>query len=173
MEKNHSRETAIWLVCYKKHTGKPSVPYNDAVEEALCFGWVDSIIKSIDEEKYQQKYTPRKKNSIWSKSNKERIKKLIKQKKMMPPGMELVDYAKKNGSWDKIPESQKDHEFPPIFQKALNENPKAKEFFDGLAPGYRKEYVSWIASAKRAETRERRVIESIDLLTHGKKLGMK
>lgn len=87
LEKNHQKESEIWLVYYKKHTKKPSIPYNDAVEEALCFGWIDSSEKRIDKERYAQRFTPRKPKSNWSESNKERVRKLIVQGKMTPAGL--------------------------------------------------------------------------------------
>ncbi len=90
LEENHKSEKEIWLIYYKKHTGKPRIPYDDAVEEALCFGWIDSIIKRIDEEKYTQKFSPRKQNSAWSDLNKKRVKKLIEEGKMTKAGYETV-----------------------------------------------------------------------------------
>lgn len=87
LEKNHKKETEIWLIYYKKHTGKTTIPYNDAVEEALCFGWIDSIEKRVDEERYAQRFTPRKPRSQWSEMNKERVKRLIKLDKMTPAGL--------------------------------------------------------------------------------------
>ena len=98
---NHLSEKEIWLIYYKKHTKKATVKYNEAVEEALCFGWIDSTIKRIDENTYMQKYTPRNAKSKWSLVNKNRIKKLIKENKMTDVGLELVAIAKKNGEWEK------------------------------------------------------------------------
>ncbi|MEE9460498.1 MAG: hypothetical protein V3V53_01600 [Bacteroidales bacterium] len=95
LQEYHQTETVIWLEYYKKHTGKPSIPYNDAVEEALCFGWIDSTVRRIDAERYMQKFTPRKMKSTWSVSNVIRIEKLIKQGKMTVKGLELYQFAKK------------------------------------------------------------------------------
>ena len=97
--KNHSRKTGVWIVFFKKKTGKPSLPYEDAVEEALCFGWIDSLVKRVDEESYIQKFTPRKAASTWSASNKKRVQKMIRQGRMTPAGMLAIDEAKGRGSW--------------------------------------------------------------------------
>ena len=97
LEANHDRTDRIWLINYKKHTGKPSIPYNDAVEEALCFGWIDSLVRRIDDERYMQKYTPRKPKSTWSRHNVQRVEKMMAEGKMTSRGMELYDYAKEHG----------------------------------------------------------------------------
>ncbi|MCJ7554925.1 MAG: hypothetical protein MUO34_13695, partial [Ignavibacteriaceae bacterium] len=99
-KKNHKTEREIWLIYYKKHTGKPRIPYNDAVEEALCYGWIDSIVKKIDEDKFAQRFTPRKKNSKLSDMNKERIRRLVKQKKMTAAGLAAINHAFINFSED-------------------------------------------------------------------------
>ena len=97
LENNYDSENEIWLIYYKKHSDKIRIPYDDAVEEALCFGWIDSLVKSIDDEKYMQKYTPRKKNSVWSEYNVKRCEKMIKEGKMTNAGSKLIEEAKKNG----------------------------------------------------------------------------
>jgi uncharacterized protein YdeI (YjbR/CyaY-like superfamily) len=99
LEKNHSGKTGVWIVFFKKKTGKPSLSYEDAVEEALCFGWIDSLVKRVDEESYVQKFTPRKAASTWSASNKKRVQKMIRQGRMTPAGMLAIDEAKGRGSW--------------------------------------------------------------------------
>lgn len=100
LEKNHRRLAGIWMIFFKKHTGKKSISYDDAVEEALCFGWVDSLVRRLDEERYIQKFTPRKEKSTWSKSNKDRMEKLIKQGCMTEAGLAKIRAAQENGSWD-------------------------------------------------------------------------
>ena len=175
LRKNHDREEkGIWLVFYKKETKKPTLEYNDSVEEALCFGWIDSIIKKINEEKYVRKFTPRNPKSLWSLSNKNRIEKMIKEGKMTEHGLKKIDAAKKSGQWDKKDRPEIDLEnIPPELEKALKKNKKARDFFKGLAPSYKKQFIGWIKIAKRAETKEKRLKETIELLTKGKKLGMK
>jgi len=173
LTKNHSTEKEIWLVYYKKHTGKKRIPYDDAVEEALCFGWVDSIINRLDDEKYAQKFTPRKDNSQWSESNKKRIAKLTKQGKMTEVGLTKVRVAKETGKWDEIIHPPDIFEIHPDLKKELDKNPDAKENFNRLAPTYKKHYIGWISSAKRDETRDKRIKEAIDLLSKNMKLGLK
>ena len=171
LEENHARETEVWLICYKKHTGRPSVPYDAAVEEALCFGWIDSIVRRLDEERYAQKYTPRRDTGKWSESNRRRLKRLIEAGMMNVAGMLKVG----EGILDAPPEEpkKKETEVPQFFKDALLKRSKAWENFNGLAPSYRREYVAWVSDAKREETRERRLKEAARLLSENKKLGMK
>jgi len=170
---NHVAEAGIWLVFYKKTTSKPTISYEAAVEEAICFGWIDSIIKKIDAERYARKFTPRSEKSIWSALNKKRANKMIKQGRMAEVGLAKIKAAKKTGLWDKDPRPQISLDIPPEFAKALARNKKAKENFDNLASSYRKYYIGWITVAKRPETKQRRIAESITLLEKGKKLGLK
>jgi uncharacterized protein YdeI (YjbR/CyaY-like superfamily) len=173
LSKNHSTKVGIWLIFYKKETSKPTIAYEAAVEEALCFGWIDSIIKKIDGEKYARKFTPRSDNSYWSTLNKKRAGKMIKEGRMTKIGLAKIETAKKTGLWDKDHRPQISFDIPPEFDKALARNKKAKENFDKLAPTYRKHYIAWISIAKRPETKKRRISESISLLEQGKKLGLK
>ena len=173
LKENHSIVKEIWLIYYKKHTGKPRIPYDDAVEEALCFGWIDSTVKKIDDEKYCQKFTPRNLNSIWSEHNKKRVAKMIKQGKMTKLGMEKVIAAKKNGEWYKPAEAVIDFRMPSELTLLLSANKKAGEFFNELSPSNQKQYIEWIASAKKVETREKRAGEALGLLKTKQKLGMK
>lgn len=173
LKKNHCKSNGVWLVSFKKHTGKISLEYDEMVEEALCFGWIDSIIKKIDEEKYVRKLTPRKPDSKWSELNKNRVKKLQKQGLMTKAGTVRVNEARKSGVWAKSDGQQTSHAIPPELKTALEKNKKALKYFDTLAPTYRKQFIGWVAFAKRPETRDRRVKESIALLERGEKLGMK
>jgi uncharacterized protein YdeI (YjbR/CyaY-like superfamily) len=170
---NSAGETAVWLIFYKKQTLKPTIPYEAAVEEALCFGWIDGIIKKIDAAKYARKFTPRRDNSKWSALNKKRADKMIKQSKMTGVGLAKIQAAKKSGLWDKDARPEIPLDMPPEFTEALARDKKAKDNFYGLAPSYRKLYIAWIAFAKRPETRKRRIDESISLLQKGEKLGLK
>lgn len=173
LKKNHTGRAEIWLVYYKKHTGKPRIPYEDAVEEALCFGWIDGMVKRIDDERYMQRFTPRKPKSNWSEPNKKRAEKLIRQKKMTKAGMEKIESAKKNGLWGKTVDAKIEFDFPPELERALAGNKKAKTFFKSLSASCQKQYIGWIASAKKEQTREQRAKEAIRLLNKNKKLGMK
>jgi uncharacterized protein YdeI (YjbR/CyaY-like superfamily) len=173
LEENHAREVEVWFICYKKHTGRPSVPYDDAVEEALCLGWIDSIVRRLDDERYAQKYTPRKDTGKWSESNRRRIRKLIEAGRMTAAGMLKIG----EGILDAPPEEpetkRKEVELPQFFKDALMKKRKAWDNFNALAPSYRREYVAWVADAKRDETRARRLAEAVRLLSENRKLGMK
>ena len=172
---HHAAESVVWLVYYKKHTGRPSIPYNDAVEEALCFGWIDSLVKRIDADRYMQKYTPRKKKSTWSAANVKRVEKMIKQGKMTEKGLELYHYARDH---DMLPDPSAGQKpelpgIPDWFQEALEKNPDARDHFYRLAPSHKRNYIGWILDAKMAETRLRRLGEALDMLARGEKPGMK
>jgi len=173
LENNHSNEPVIWLVFYKLKTKKESVTYEEAVEEALCFGWIDSTVKRIDDEKHMQKYTPRKIKSNWSASNKARVKKLIKNGLMTEFGLRAIDTAKRNGSWNRLDSVEIRMESPNDFKMALAKDKLAKSKFDSLAPSRKKQFLYWITSAKRDETRKRRINETIKLLLADKPPGYK
>lgn len=173
LSEHNAASSGIWLVFYKKATSKPTIPYDAVVEEALCFGWIDSIIKKIDDEKYVRKFTPRKDKSDWSALNKKRVAKMIKVGRMTEAGLAKIKAAKKNGSWNRDGKTPRPLDMPNEFAEALARNKKARENFEKLAPTYRRHYLGWIAAAKRPETRKRRLDESIALLETGKKLGMK
>lgn len=146
---------------------------NDAVEEALCFGWIDGIKRSIDDEHYTHRFSPRKPDSRWSRSNKERVERLLDAGLMTPAGAKTIEQAKKNGSWQKPVDGARRFPMPPELAARLGKSRKAAAFFDSLAPSYRRQYIDWIASAKRPETRKRRLDEALELLTRGRKLGMR
>jgi uncharacterized protein YdeI (YjbR/CyaY-like superfamily) len=174
LAENHDRETEVWLVYFKKETGKPSIPYGASVEEALCYGWVDSLIKKLDDERFLRKFTPRKEESSWSKSNIKRVEKMIAVGKMTEHGLHLVEAAKKRGSWvNPVQPPKMDFEMPPELSAALDVNPKAKQGFENLAPSHRKRYITWIAIAKRPETRQKRTAEAVKMLERGEQLGLK
>jgi uncharacterized protein YdeI (YjbR/CyaY-like superfamily) len=173
LQENHNSSKGIWLVFFKKESGKPSLQYEESVEEALCFGWIDSVIKKIDDERYMRKFSPRKDGSNWSDLNKKRGEKLIKEGRMTEFGMAKIELAKQNGDWDKPSQPRPQFVMHEIFQTALDHHPKAKEFFNSLNKADRQHYIYWVASAQREETREKRVSESLDLLGKGKKLGLK
>ena len=175
LQEYHQTETVIWLEYYKKHTGKPSIPYNDAVEEALCFGWIDSTVRRIDAERYMQKFTPRKMKSTWSVSNVIRVEKLTKQGKMTAKGLELYQFAKNQNllPHPSLKQKPKVPDTPSWFEEALDKNPAARSHFYKLAPSYRRNYIGWIMDAKQVETKLRRLGEAINMLSKGEKLGMK
>lgn len=155
-------------------TGLPSIDYGASVEEALCFGWIDSLIKKIDDNRYARKFTPRKEESKWSDHNKKRVEKMIAAGRMTAHGMRLVEAAKKNGCWNR-PEERPILKFTiqPEFQEGLFQDSKAREVFDNLPASHQKQYLGWIEMAKRPETRRRRIEEALRMLAKGKKLGLK
>ncbi len=161
LAKNHASETELWLVYYKKHTKRKSIRYEEAVQEALCYGWIDSLVKRIDDQKYMQKFTPRKDKSNWSESNKKRVKKLIKNGMMTKVGLAKVTAAKRNGSWQRLDDVDKNPTVPDDLARALAKNAKARANFDSFAPSHQKQYLYWLKDAKRADTRERRIKEIV------------
>ncbi len=171
---NHDKVPEVWLVYYKEGTGKRGIDYESSLEEALCYGWIDSIIRKLDDTKYARKFTPRKNDSKWSVSNKNRVMKLIDAGMMTEYGLEKVEAAKLSGSWE-IPVSKPvfDLTMPPEFEKALRNNPLASKQFEKMPLSHRKEYLLWIVTAKRPETRDRRIAEAIRMLAEGKQLGLR
>ncbi len=170
---NHDRQSGIWLLFYRKGSEKPVLNYEESVEEALCYGWIDSIIKNLDQERYARKFTPRQPDSTWSDLNKKRVQKMIEQGRMTRFGQSKIDAARQSGQWDKPDRPPVNLELPLELKKALEKNYKAKAFFERLAPSYQKNYIAWIRMARRPGTRERRTKESIALLEKGEKLGLK
>jgi len=173
LEKNHDAEKEVWLIFYKRHTGRLSIPYDDAVEEALCFGWIDSIIKKVDDEKYERKFTPRKAKSKWSELNKKRAEKMMREGKMTEAGLAKIRIAKNDGEWFKTTPPRRDLEPSQFIKEALAANKKALNNFNNLAPSYKRQFIGWITSAKKEETRKKRLIEAVELLEKNEKLGMK
>lgn len=173
LEANYNKVQELWLIFYKKDSGVPSLDYETAVEDALCYGWIDSIIIKIDEQKYARKFTPRNANSKWSDLNKKRIANVIKDGRMTEIGMAKIEAAKRNGSWDKVDRPDINLEISPEFKLALNKNKKAQENFNHFAWTYQKPFIIWISMAKRDETKQKRIAESIKLLEKGEKLGLK
>lgn len=167
LEENYNKKKEIWLIYYKKHTKKKTIPYDDAVEEALCFGWIDSTVKRIDDEKHVQRYSPRNLKSVWSENNIARVKKMIKDGKMKKVGLEKYKYGMKNNLI--APLTDKKITTPEDFQKELETNNKAFENFSSLAPSYKIMYIYWVISAKKEETRKRRIKKAVKLLSENKK----
>jgi uncharacterized protein YdeI (YjbR/CyaY-like superfamily) len=167
LERHHASSPGVWLVFHKRHTGLKSMAYEDAVREAICFGWVDSLIKRLDGDRYALKFTPRQPTSKWSAINRQRWRELEKEGLLTSAGLAMPPTDNTYGPRPEIPE------LPAYITKALKAEPKAWAFFRQLAPGHRRNFVVWIHMAKRPETREKRIRESIALLAAGKKLGLK
>jgi uncharacterized protein YdeI (YjbR/CyaY-like superfamily) len=167
LTKHYQSETEVWLIYYKKQSGQPRIPYDDAVEEALCFGWIDSIVKTIDDEKFAQKFTPRRDSTNWSALNKRRLRKLIREGRMTAAGLAKVDLAML-GEETPAKQSKRDFDIPRFVKRALMANAKAWENFRQLAPSHRRHYIHWIMDAKKEETRQRRLREAVLRLEHRK-----
>ena len=167
LAKHHTSSPGVWLVFYKAHTGVKSIRYEDTVREALCFGWIDSLVKRLDDDRYVLKVTPRKPRSKWSDINRKRWAELNAAGLLAPAGLAAAPTTNTYAPRPAIPE------LPAYIAKALKANSKAWKFFRELAPTYRRDFVVWIHIAKRPETRERRIRESIALLAGGKRLGLK
>jgi uncharacterized protein YdeI (YjbR/CyaY-like superfamily) len=169
LQENHGHAREVWLVFFKKHTGKPSMKYEAAVEEAICFGWIDSLIKRLDDDRYARKFTPRIDTSRWSAANLRRVKQLKESGQMTEVGL-----AKVPPDVDPLPPiSSRPLTLPQFFAEAMTTHPLAQKQFDQLAPSYRRNLIHWVSSAKGEDTRQRRVAEAITLLLEGKKPGMK
>ena len=169
LTKHHDRELEIWLVFNKRHTGRPSIAYSDALDEALCFGWVDSLVKRLDENRYARKFTPRREHSAWSDVNRERYEALAAAGRLTPAGKQrpptdrrAIAPAKKVGST-----------LPQYIGQALARSPAALRNFEQLPPSHRRNYIGWIESAKKEETRLKRLNEAIRMLAAGQRLGLK
>ena len=173
LKNNYTAEKEIWLIYYKKHTGKAIIPYDDAVEEALCFGWIDSIIKRIDDEKYVRKFTPRAKVRRWSELNKKRAKKMIAAGKMTKVGLQKIEEAKRICTWSKTSTQKKEFKLSLEFEKILKSNKKTWHNFNKLSPSNRKNYIGWVMSAKKEETRKVRFKKVLRCLEEDQKLGLK
>lgn len=166
LKKHHNKAPGVWLVYYKKESGKSRVPYADAVEEALCFGWIDSTSRPLDEERYMQLFTPRKPKSVWSGLNKQRVEKLIAGGQMTEAGLEKIAVAKKNGQWEKTDQVEA-FVVPDDLAKELKKNKAAQAYYDTLGKTNKKYILYWLNSAKREETRARRVEEIMASLKQG------
>lgn len=161
LAKNHRTSPGVWLIYYKVKSGKPSVRYKDAVKEALCFGWIDSKVKSLDEERYMQIFTPRKPRSVWSKLNKQYIEEIIEQGLMTEAGFEKIDAAKQNGSWTTLDEIEA-LTIPMDLKQSLEANEIANRNFQAFNNSLKKNILFWIDSAKRPETRLKRIEQTIN-----------
>jgi uncharacterized protein YdeI (YjbR/CyaY-like superfamily) len=158
LKKNHKSKQSVWLILYKKESNKPIIGWSGAVDEALCFGWVDSKRKSLDEEKFIQFFSVRKPKGTWSKINKDKIERLIMEGLMTQAGLACIEAAKKNGSWtilDEVEELTR----PKDLAKSFRAHPGSKDFFLTLSKSSRKMILQWLVFAKRPETREKRILE--------------
>ncbi len=167
LSKHHDSESEIWLVFPKRHTGVTSLSYDDAVEEALCFGWVDSLIRRLDDDRFARKFTPRKADSRWSTINRRRYASLASRGLLAEPGLQRAPTTRSGDA--PRPSLSK---IPSYITKALKTDPRAWQFFEQLAPSHQRAYIAWIDSAKKEETKRKRLREALTLLAAGHKPGL-
>jgi uncharacterized protein YdeI (YjbR/CyaY-like superfamily) len=171
LEAHHATAREIWLVLLKKHVKRPSVSLDEAVQEALCFGWIDGMLRRIDDESHMVRFTPRRSGSVWAASNKARVKRLIAEGRMRPEGLALVEEAKRRGEWDRVEARDDVTLVPDDLAAALDEDATAADAWARLAPSHKKLYLSWIGEAKRADTRARRIAETVRRVAEGIRPG--
>lgn len=166
LETNHAGSPGVWLAVGKKGNTRTALTYEEAVEEAVCFGWIDSTTQRLDAARYKQLFTPRKSSSTWSKSNKARVERLIAKGLMTPAGFAAVENAKANGSWNLLDDVD-DLIVPDDLAAALEADPQAARHFAAFPDSARKLYLYWIGNAKRPETRARRIAQTVRLVKQG------
>lgn len=169
LDQNHAKSSGVWLRLFKKTPGTHTLTYLEAVEVALCFGWIDGQKKSFDEISWIQKFTPRGAKSIWSKINREKVEALISNGQMKPAGLQAVESARKDGRWAAAYDSQSKAEPPDDFQAALDANPAAKAFYATLNSSNRYAILFRLQTAKKPETRARRIEQFIQMLEKNEK----
>ena len=162
LEENHRSKQAVWLVHYKKKSGVPTISWSEAVDEALCFGWIDSVRKTLDNETFIQFFSKRKPNGTWSKVNKEKIRQLVEAGLMTQAGLESIETAKQNGSWTILDEVE-ELILPNDLEIEFNTQPGSKDFFLSLSKSVRKAMLQWLVLAKQPETRQKRIREIVEL----------
>jgi len=169
LEKNHMNSSGIWLRIFKKNSGILSINYDQALDEALCFGWIDGQVKSYDDKSYIQKFTPRRARSMWSKRNIEHVKRLENEGRMKPSGIKEAEAAKSDGRWDRSYDSPSNMTIPEDFLNELSKDPLSEGFFNNLNKS-NKYAIAWrLQTAKKTETRTKRMKAILEMLAKGKK----
>jgi uncharacterized protein YdeI (YjbR/CyaY-like superfamily) len=171
LDENHAGEKEAWLVIQKHHVARAGVSYEEAVEEALCFGWIDGRMKSVDADTYVLRFSPRKRRSIWSASNQKRVESLIAQGRMTEAGMAKVREAKENGEWEAAIRRENTSSLPDDLRAALAGNASAQANFERLPPSQKKQFLYWISTAKTEETRQRRIRKTIEMAADNQRPG--
>ncbi len=170
LSKNHAMTTSIWLFFYKKSVTKKGMTPEEAVEEAICFGWIDGKLRRVDEERFMLRFSARKDGSVWSQINRLRAEKLIAEGKMTSAGLVKIEQAKESGHWDKAYTNKIKDEIPSDLQEALQKHKEAIDNFQGFANTYQNMYVGWVNSAKSVETRKKRIEKVVEQALRNKKL---
>ncbi len=162
LQQHHDKEKNVWLIIYHKKSKTPSVAYNDAVEEALCFGWIDSKPNKRDHESYLLLFAKRNPKSNWSRLNRERAERMLKQGRMTQAGLEMIETAKQDGTWTAL-EAVQDSVIPPDLDQAFQKNEAALRNFSAFPPSSKRIILEWILNAKRPQTRQKRIDETVEL----------
>jgi uncharacterized protein YdeI (YjbR/CyaY-like superfamily) len=165
LKENYSSQKEAWVIIQKKKSGKKGLKYAEAVEEAICYGWIDSKMQRIDAERFRQRFSPRRKNSIWSKKNKETAEKMIRTGKMSEAGLKTIKLAKENGKWDMVYSSKGVPIIPIDLTEALKKNKLAWRNFSTFSNSTRFQYAYWVTNAKKDETRRKRIVEVVKKAT--------
>ncbi|MBM3315480.1 hypothetical protein FJY71_06550, partial [candidate division WOR-3 bacterium] len=172
LQRNHDRSQGEWVYMYKKDASRPGLRYREALDEALCFGWIDGQIHAVDERRFRQRWTPRRKGSVWSAINRAKVKRLIAEGRMTTAGLAAVRDARKTGRWQTAYTSRKVPRMPADLAAALRAVPAAWSNFRRLAPTYRARFIGWVAEAKKPGTRQRRIAAVVRLAEQNRKPGM-
>jgi uncharacterized protein YdeI (YjbR/CyaY-like superfamily) len=173
LKSNQQIVSEVWLVLHKGREAASTLTYNDAIEEAVCFGWIDGLRRTLDDKCYMHRMSPRKPGSRWSEHNKTRAQRMLEAGLMMPAGVQAIDQAKGNGNWSTPVRRPPALPMSAEFEAGLSKNKKAAAAFAALPPSHRRQYNDWIASAKREDTRASRIAEALRLLAAGRQLGMR
>jgi uncharacterized protein YdeI (YjbR/CyaY-like superfamily) len=168
LQENHDKKQSVWLIYFKKESKQPSIVYSDAVDEALCFGWIDSKSMPIDSNRYMQFFCRRKAKSVWSRINKEKVERLTREGLMTKAGFESIEVAKQNGSWTILDEAEA-LMIPDDLESAFQGSPMAREYFLSLSRSDKRNILQWLVLAKRPETRQNRIGEIVSLAAQGQK----
>jgi uncharacterized protein YdeI (YjbR/CyaY-like superfamily) len=171
LEHNHAMQNEAWLVILKKQAARPGVYLEEAVEEAVCFGWIDSVMRGSPDDFYYLRFTPRKPGSVWSVSNQQRVDRLIAQGKMTEAGMAKVRQAKENGEWEAAIQREDTSILPEDLSQVLESHPAARANFEQLPASQKKQYLYWLASAKTEKTRQKRILQIVEMAADNRNLG--
>jgi uncharacterized protein YdeI (YjbR/CyaY-like superfamily) len=170
LKRHHGKKTEIWLIHYRKNSGKLGVRHEEAVEEALCFGWIDGQLRKVDEEKFKLRYSPRRPKSIWSRINREKAETMIRSGQMTEVGLARIEEAKKTGLWQRAYTNKARERMPSDLKAALLKDKEAWANFSKFANTYRNMYVGWVVGAKTKETRKKRIDRVVEQASKNKKL---
>jgi uncharacterized protein YdeI (YjbR/CyaY-like superfamily) len=172
LELNHSRSGGIWLVLHRKEVAEGRLTHFEALDEALCFGWIDSQLRKLDEHRFILRFSPRRPNSLWSENNKERALRMMRAGRMTEHGLKKIKEARRNGRWSKAYRLKRKRAVPADLERALQKDRAAWAYFKGLATGYQNQYIYWVEDAKREETRKRRIAAVVKRARKGLRPGI-